>query len=48
MRAKVSHEDFALYSALAAAILDESKVSELAHLPRWREVVPLPLEASWD
>lgn len=48
MRPKVSDEDFALYSALAAAVLDESKVAELAHFPRWHEVVPLPLDASWD
>lgn len=48
MRPKVSDEDFALYSALAAAILDESKISELAHFPRYREIAPLPLDASWD
>ncbi len=48
MRPNLSDQDFALYSALKAAILDEEKVPDLAPFPRWREIVPLSLDASWD
>ncbi|MBI3249024.1 MAG: tetratricopeptide repeat protein [Deltaproteobacteria bacterium] len=44
---KLSEEDRAFYAALATAILDKAKVVALEAFPRWKDIVPIPLETPW-
>ena len=44
---KLSEADQRFYAALAAAILDESKVADLDGFARWKETTPIPLDAPW-
>ncbi|WFP49988.1 hypothetical protein PL263_18035 [Methylomonas sp. EFPC3] len=48
MQDRLDAEDFSLYSALAAAILDNDRVAELDQYARWREISPIELNTTWE
>lgn len=45
---ELSDEEMAFYRALAAAILDETKVDELEGFERWAQQTPIPIDEPWD
>jgi len=45
---KIPPEDMPFYTALAAAILDETKVAELQSFDRWQQIEPIPIDEPWD
>jgi len=46
LEARLSKEDFSLYSRLAAILTGKSKPEALNDFPRWQSVKPLPLEGA--
>jgi len=44
----IASEEFALYSAMADAILDAEKVHDLDRFERWKQIEPIPLDEPWD
>ena len=45
---EIASEEFALYSALADAILDAEKVHDLNRFERWKQIEPIALDQPWD